>query len=176
MRLAMGRSGRIQRLPLLLLLVVLISAGVSGKPQQGAGAGEESPEGDYADNYDEYNPVDYEPEYEEGTSILPSPAPLSSFVRSTSFNHLKIVDKKKLYPINAIVTSKKVRLSQSCTESVRTTCPCPLSARSRWVISLLWRWRRKKKRTRFKSSPVCLATRRCCIANPIMSPFTLEGK
>ena len=69
MRLAMGRSGRIQRLSLLLLLVVLISAGVSGKPQQGAaaGAGEESPDGDYGENYDEYNPVDYEPEYEEGT-------------------------------------------------------------------------------------------------------------
>jgi hypothetical protein len=82
MRLAMGRSGRIQRLPLLLLLVVLISAGVSGKPQQGAGGGEESPEGDYADNYDEYNPVDYEPEYEEGTSIFcttPPPLPVRSF-------------------------------------------------------------------------------------------------
>lgn len=81
MRLAMGRSGRIQRLPLLLLLVVLISAGVSGKPQQGAGAGEESPEGDYADNYDEYNPVDYEPEYEEGTSTFctPPPLPVRSF-------------------------------------------------------------------------------------------------
>lgn len=65
MRLAMGRSGRIQRLPLLLLLVVLISAGAArGKPQ-GAG-GEDSADGDYGDNYDEYNPVDYEPEYEEG--------------------------------------------------------------------------------------------------------------
>jgi hypothetical protein len=86
MRLAMGRSGRIQRLPLLLLLVVLISAGVSGKPQQGTGGGEESPEGDYADNYDEYNPVDYEPEYEEGTSIFCTtpPPPSSSFVQLRS--------------------------------------------------------------------------------------------
>lgn len=86
MRLTMGRSGRIQRLPLLLLLVVLISAGVSGKPQQGAG--EESPEGDYADNYDEYNPVDYEPEYEEGTSIAhndsvhPTPFDTSDIVKN----------------------------------------------------------------------------------------------
>lgn len=70
MRLAMSRSGRIQRLPLLLLLVVVISVvGVLGKPQQGAGAGEESPEGDYTDNYDEYT-VDYEPEYEEGTLLF----------------------------------------------------------------------------------------------------------
>lgn len=92
MRLAMGRSGRIQRLPLLLLLVVLISAGVSGKPQQGAGGGEESPEGDYADNYDEYNPVDYEPEYEEGTSIFCTTPPPFQFVRSTPFNHWKMVE------------------------------------------------------------------------------------
>lgn len=93
MRLTMGRSGRIQRLPLLLLLVVLISAGVSGKPQQGAG--EESPEGDYADNYDEYNPVDYEPEYEEGTSIP------QQLLRSTLFDISNVVQKKN--------ANKKVR-------------------------------------------------------------------
>lgn len=68
MRLAMGRSGRIQRLPLLLLLVVLISVvGVRSKPQQGAG-GEESPEGDYDGNYEDYGTSEYEPgEYEDGT-------------------------------------------------------------------------------------------------------------
>lgn len=68
MRLAMGRSGRIQRLPLVLLLVVLISVvGVRSKPQQGAGAGEESPEGDYEGNYEDYGNGEYEPgEYEDG--------------------------------------------------------------------------------------------------------------
>lgn len=82
MRLAMSRSGRIKRLPLLLLLVAVISVvGVLGKPQQGAGAGEESPEGDYTDNYDEYS-VDYEPEYEEGTLYSFSNFP--SFARPMS--------------------------------------------------------------------------------------------
>lgn len=176
MRLAMGRSGRIQRLPLLLLLVVLISAGVSGKPQQGAGAGEESPEGDYADNYDEYNPVDYEPEYEEGTSILPSPAPLSSFVRSTSFNHLKIVDKKKIVPNQRNLNQQKGS-PLSIVHRIRSH-NLSLSPISTVTLGHLFAMalEKKKKRTRFKSSPVCLATRRCCIANPIMSPFTLEGK
>lgn len=59
MRLAMGRSGRIA---LLLLLVVLISAGVLGKPQQASGGSDDYGEGEY----DEYNPVDYEPEDYEG--------------------------------------------------------------------------------------------------------------
>lgn len=67
MRLAMGRSGRIQRrIPILLLLVVVLAVAARAKPQAGAAAGEDSPDGDYGDNYDEYNPVDYEPEYEEG--------------------------------------------------------------------------------------------------------------
>lgn len=73
MRLAMGRSGRIQRRTLLLLLVVaVIAVGVSGKPQQGAaaGGGDEAEDGDYTE-YPEYPYENEYPEYDEGKLHTP---------------------------------------------------------------------------------------------------------
>jgi len=70
MRLAMGRRGTMREALLLLLLVVgvFFITAVSGKPQQASGAAAGGTE-EYDENYDEYNPVDYEPEYEEGTCV-----------------------------------------------------------------------------------------------------------
>lgn len=56
MRLATGRSGRIQRtLPLIFLIVISFVCAQAG-PQ--------------VDEYDSYDGYDYEPEYDEGKSIL----------------------------------------------------------------------------------------------------------
>lgn len=71
MWLAMGRSGTMSRkaqLILLLVASVFFITAVSGKPQQASGAAAGGTE-EYDENYDEYNPVDYEPEYEEGTCV-----------------------------------------------------------------------------------------------------------
>jgi hypothetical protein len=71
MRLAMGRRGTMREVQLLLLLVVVgvfFITTASGKPQQASGAAAAGTE-EYDDNYDEYNPVDYEPEYEEGMCV-----------------------------------------------------------------------------------------------------------
>ena len=55
MRLAMGRSGRIQRiLPLIFLVVISFVCAQAG------------PQGDEYDNYDSY---DYDPEYDEGECL-----------------------------------------------------------------------------------------------------------